>query len=62
MRGGLGSAVLELLAQKGLATRVRVLGLPADRFVRHGEARAQRAELGLDVAGLQRVAREVLET
>ena len=62
VRGGLGSAVLELLAQKGLATRVRVLGLPADRFVRHGEARAQRAELGLDVAGLQRVAREVLET
>lgn len=60
VRGGLGSAVLELLASRGVATRVRVLGMPGDRFVAHGEARAQRVELGLDPEGLHRVAQEVL--
>ncbi len=60
VRGGLGSAVLEVLALRGVATRVRLLGLPSDRFIRHGEARAQRAELGLDLAGLERAAHEVL--
>jgi len=59
-RGGLGSAVLEWLARRGGAGPVRVLGLPGDRFIRHGEARAQRAELGLDVEGLHRAARELL--
>jgi len=59
-RGGLGAAVLELLAARGVQQRVRVVALPGDRFVAHGEARAQRAALGLDAAGLARVAREVL--
>ena len=53
VRGGLGSAVLELFAEEGLTPRVRLLGLP-DAFVRHGDARAQRARLGLDAAGLRR--------
>jgi 1-deoxy-D-xylulose-5-phosphate synthase len=53
--GGLGSAVLELLARRGLTPKVRVLGLPADRAMPHGEAWAQRAELGLDAAGLRAV-------
>ncbi|GMU60853.1 MAG: 1-deoxy-D-xylulose-5-phosphate synthase [Myxococcaceae bacterium] len=59
-RGGLGAAVLELLAARGVTTRVKVVALPGDRFIPHGEARAQRAELGLDAAGLTRAAREVL--
>jgi 1-deoxy-D-xylulose-5-phosphate synthase len=59
-RGGLGSAVLELLAVRGVTQRVRVLGLPGDRFIPHGEARSRRAWLGLDVEGLVRAAREVL--
>ncbi len=50
-RGGLGSAVLELCARRGLTPAVRVLGLP-DEFIRHGDARKQRAELGLDAAGI----------
>jgi hypothetical protein len=37
------------------------MALPADDFVRHGDARAQRAEFGLDVDGLARAAREVLK-
>jgi 1-deoxy-D-xylulose-5-phosphate synthase len=59
-RGGLGAAVLELLARRGVLQRVRVVGLPGGEFIRHGEARAQRASLGLDAAGLQRAARGVL--
>ncbi len=60
VRGGFGSAVLEGLARAGLSARVRVVGLPGDRFVRHGEARALRHELGLDAAGLAVAARGVL--
>ncbi len=59
-RGGLGAAVMECLAKLGLTPRVKVMALPAEVFVRHGDARVQRAELGLDAAGLTRAALEVL--
>jgi 1-deoxy-D-xylulose-5-phosphate synthase len=58
-RGGLGSAVLELYAAKGCSPRMRLLGMP-DTFVPHGDARVQRAELGLDAEGLRRAGRELL--
>jgi len=58
-RGGLGSAVLELLAAKQVPARVTLLGMP-DTFVPHGDARVQRAELGLDAAGLRRAALALL--
>ncbi len=57
--GGLGSAVLEVLAARGVRARVKLLGMP-DTFVPHGDARVQRAELGLDAAGLRRAALELL--
>jgi 1-deoxy-D-xylulose-5-phosphate synthase len=57
--GGLGGAVLEVLAARGVGARVRLLGMP-DTFVPHGDARVQRAELGLDVAGLRRSAQALL--
>lgn len=60
-RGGLGSAVLETLARLRLTPRVRVMALPAVGFIRHGDARVQRSEFGLDVTGLTRAALEVLE-
>jgi 1-deoxy-D-xylulose-5-phosphate synthase len=60
VRGGLGGAVLELYAARGVTARVRLLGLP-DAFIPHGDARVQRAELGLDAAGLLRAGRELLE-
>ncbi|MHB8873042.1 MAG: 1-deoxy-D-xylulose-5-phosphate synthase [Myxococcaceae bacterium] len=53
VRGGLGSAILELFAEEGMSPRVRLLGLP-DLFVRHGDAPAQRSRLGLDAAGLRK--------
>lgn len=59
LHGGLGSAVLEFLAEERRATRVRCLGLP-DYFVRHGEARAQRAELGLDSDAIRFAAEALL--
>jgi len=59
VHGGLGSAVLEFLAEERRAARVRCLGLP-DYFVRHGEARAQRAELGLDSDAIRFAAEALL--
>ena len=51
-KGGLFSAVTELLALEGLTCAVRQVSLPADHVVRHGEAREQRRQLGLSVEGL----------
>ncbi|WNG18402.1 1-deoxy-D-xylulose-5-phosphate synthase [Cystobacter fuscus] len=58
--GGLGSAVLELLVARRVTARVTRLGMP-DVFVPHGDARVQRAQLGLDAAGLRRAAQALLE-
>ncbi len=58
--GGFGAAVLESLARQRLFPRVACAALPGNRFIRHGDARAQRAELGLDAAGLTRLGLEVL--
>ncbi|GMU10499.1 1-deoxy-D-xylulose-5-phosphate synthase [Corallococcus caeni] len=60
VRGGLGSAVLELYAAAGIAPRVKLLGMP-DVFLPHGDARVQRTELGLDAAGLRRAGHALLE-
>jgi 1-deoxy-D-xylulose-5-phosphate synthase len=62
LAGGFGAACLEAFERRGLlpALRVRRLGLP-DAFVTHGDAAKQRAELGLDAAGIARAARELLE-
>ncbi len=56
--GGFGAGVLEILAEAGLddpalrAVPVRLMGLPADRFVDHGSAADLRRILHLDVDGL----------
>ncbi len=56
---GFGSAVLELVADAGLATGpIRRLGLP-DRFVEHGERGELLAELGLDAAGIAQTCRQL---
>ena len=60
LEGGFGSAVLECANAAGVnATHVVRCGLP-DRFVEHGERHELFAELGLDVPGLARAAREKL--
>ncbi len=50
--GGAGSAVLEALAEAGIATPVLRLGLP-DRFVEHGDPGKLLALCGLDAAGIE---------
>jgi 1-deoxy-D-xylulose-5-phosphate synthase len=59
-RGGLADAVREILSAGRVSPKVRVQSLPVDRFVRHGEANAQRRALGLDAEGLTRAAKELL--
>jgi 1-deoxy-D-xylulose-5-phosphate synthase len=63
LEGGFGSAVVELLADRGLLDggkiKVRRLGVP-DRFVAHGTQQELRAELGLDAAGIKRAVEELL--
>jgi 1-deoxy-D-xylulose-5-phosphate synthase len=62
--GGFGSAVLEAIEDARLTdaslrdTSVRILGIPADRFVDHGAVADLRRMLRLDVDGLEAQVRE----
>jgi len=60
LAGGFGSAVLECLEKAGLLQKVatRRLGIP-DRFITHGDAQKQRAELGLDARGIAEACRQL---
>jgi 1-deoxy-D-xylulose-5-phosphate synthase len=66
--GGFGSAVLEALEEARLTdaalrdTSVRILGIPADRFVDHGAVADLRRMLRLDVDGLEEQVREAVAT
>ena len=66
--GGFGSAVLEAIEEARLAdpslreTSVRILGIPADRFVDHGAVADLRRMLRLDVPGLTELVREAAAT
>jgi 1-deoxy-D-xylulose-5-phosphate synthase len=61
LAGGFGSAVLECLERSGLLRRVQVrrLGLP-DRFITHGDAQKQRAEMGIDARGIAEACRQLV--
>ncbi len=54
LAGGFGSAVLELLEEKGLADSVRVvrMGVP-DEIVTHGDPKKLLADYGLDATGIR---------
>jgi 1-deoxy-D-xylulose-5-phosphate synthase len=64
--GGFGSAVLEAVEEARLTdaalreTTVRILGIPADRFVDHGAVSDLRRLLRLDPAGLEEQVREAV--
>jgi 1-deoxy-D-xylulose-5-phosphate synthase len=57
--GGLGDAVVASLAAQQISVPVRALGVP-DEVVEHGTQDEWRAALGLDAAGIERAARELL--
>ena len=65
--GGFGSAVLEAIEDARLTdvalrdTTVRIVGIPADRFVDHGAVADLRRLVRLDVAGLEEQVREATE-
>ena len=59
LAGGVGSSVLELLADEGVRVpSVRRLGVP-DRFVEHGTQGELRTEIGLDGEAVFRAIREL---
>ena len=66
--GGFGSAVLEAIEEARQAdttlreTAVRILGIPADRFIDHGAVVDLRRMLRLDVPGLTEQVREAAAT
>ncbi|MBT4095566.1 MAG: 1-deoxy-D-xylulose-5-phosphate synthase, partial [Nitrospinaceae bacterium] len=59
--GGMGSAVVELLAEKGVRdVAVTRLGLP-DRFIEHGSPQIQREDCGLTPGDITQAARDLIE-
>jgi 1-deoxy-D-xylulose-5-phosphate synthase len=59
--GGFGSAVLELLQERGLsAIQVKRLGIP-DLFVEHGPPSLLKAKYGIDEDGIFRAVKEMME-
>lgn len=60
IRGGFGSAVLELLAERGLShVAVKTLGIP-DHFVEHGTIPILRGLCGMDALGVLNAAGDLL--
>jgi len=60
LQGGFGSAVLELLQERGILVPVQRIGLP-DVFVPHGDAAKQRADFGISAEGIAAAVRRWLE-
>jgi 1-deoxy-D-xylulose-5-phosphate synthase len=61
LQGGFGSAVLEMLADRGMCPRVLRIGLP-DHFIEQGTQQELRALCGLDAAGIAGRVREFLRS
>ncbi|MEN6371936.1 MAG: 1-deoxy-D-xylulose-5-phosphate synthase [Armatimonadota bacterium] len=59
--GGFGSAVLELLASKGITAYVKLLGM-CDKFIEHGSLKSLKRIVGLNADGIANTAREMLQT
>jgi 1-deoxy-D-xylulose-5-phosphate synthase len=57
--GGFGGAVLEALADAGVSTPTRCLGIP-DRLVEHGDPKEICREIDLDREGIEKAVRSLL--
>ena len=60
LQGGVGSAILEFMADNQYRAEVKRLGIP-DRIVEHGEQLELHRECGFDVDGIERAVIEMLE-
>lgn len=58
--GGFGSAVLELLEDKGVNANVKRVGIP-DRFIEHGKPDIQKKLAGIDKEGIKTAINEMLD-
>lgn len=59
VQGGMGSAVLEFMADNNYMAQVRRLGIP-DRFIEHGEQPELYKECGIDADGIVQAATELV--
>ncbi len=60
VQGGFGEAVVRVLAEHDLRVPVRTLAVP-DRIVEHGDPETLLASFGLDVEGVARAARKMVD-
>ncbi len=61
IKGGFGSAILELLEERGLfSIRVKRLGIP-DIFIEHGPQSILREKYGIDEKGIFKAAKEIVQ-
>ncbi len=59
IHGGMGSAVLEFMADHGYSAQVKRLGIP-DRWVEHGSQKELYAECGFDEVAVIAAVKEML--
>ncbi|OSZ80780.1 1-deoxy-D-xylulose-5-phosphate synthase [Chitinophagaceae bacterium IBVUCB2] len=60
VEGGIGSAILEFMAQHGYKNDVKILGIP-DRLVEHGTPKELHHECGYDAQGIVDAVREMMK-
>lgn len=60
IQGGMGSAVIEFMADNGYAAQVKRLGIP-DKFIDHGEQKELYTECGFDANAIIATVKEMIE-
>lgn len=60
LQGGLGSAILEFMADNGYRANVKRLGIP-DKFIDHGTQKELWAECGYDTAAMVKTALDMMQ-
>jgi 1-deoxy-D-xylulose-5-phosphate synthase len=60
IQGGMGSAIIEFMADHGYTAQVKRLGIP-DEYIEHGTQDELYAECGFDVAAMVRTALEMCQ-
>jgi 1-deoxy-D-xylulose-5-phosphate synthase len=60
IQGGMGSAIIEFMADHGYTAQVKRLGIP-DEYIEHGTQDELYAECGFDVAAMVRTASEMCQ-
>ena len=60
VNGGFGSAIIELLEDKGIKANVKRIGIP-DKFIEHGKPDIQKKLAGIDKESIKKKIQEFLE-